>query len=135
MDIITIENSASGTWHRDAELLAIKSHTGLELIVEKDSDNKKWRIVFNGIIAYKVTCEEFYVGILDQLPIDGGFFEIKDSPWIAEYGDYRSDILSERHHFVYCCYDEAIEVIAKDFTVTEVKDGEEQESLLTERNG
>ena len=118
MRIIDIKSPASGTWHRDCELLSVKSGGGLELLVYKEGDNTKWRIMFSGIVAYKVTSEEFsVVGVLGELPNEGGFYEIFDSPWIAEYGDYRKDILKERHHYVYCCYDEIIEVIAKDFKV------------------
>ena len=127
MEIKQINNQATGTWYRDAELISLSDgkHTGLEIVVYKDSDNTKWRIVFRGIIVYKVTSEEFMTpDLLAYLDYAEGFLEVVNSPWIDGYQkeDPRSNLSDDRHHYVYYCYDEAIEVIAKEFTVEEIKE-------------
>lgn len=132
MEVKDINNQATGTWYRDAELLSLKGGRigDLEIVVYKDSDNTKWHIVFEDFIAYKVTSEEFLtLDLLDYLDkAKGAFLEVINSPWMDQYQiEHHHSLEGSRHHYVYYCYDETIEVIAKDFTVTEVKDETMQE--------
>lgn len=124
MKIVTLQNLATGTWYRDCELISIQwQRSIIDLVIYKESTNNKWRIRFHCVVMYKVISEEVaFADILGKLPHKGGFFEIFESPMFRQYYRYRKDVLNDMHHFVYCCYDEVIEVIAKDFTVTEVKD-------------
>lgn len=120
MKIIELNIPVSGTWHRDSELLAIGGKLpDLELVIKKDSDSSRWHVRFTDATAYKVTSEEFSTtGFLASLPLEGGFFEAIESPWMGELSQGGSDQLAGSHHFIYCCYDEVIEIIAKDFSCT-----------------
>lgn len=136
MQIIEIKGPGFGTWTRDCILLSFEGGLSrIELMVDKDSTNSKWRVVFDNVVAYKVMQEEFSTtGILYDFPIEGGFFEVKDSSWIEELCKGSPDIIADKHHFVYFCYDEVLEVIAKDFTITEVKDEIVQEESSSAPN-
>ncbi len=121
MKIIELNTPVSGTWHRDSELLSINGKLpDLELVIEKDSDSSIWNIRFTDSTAYKVTSEGFSTtGFLEFLPVKGVFFEVIESPWIAELSNGSgSGELTGSRHFVYCCYDEVVEIIAKDFRYT-----------------
>lgn len=73
--------------------------------------------MFQDFIALKITSEEFTADkCLRSLPVDAAFFEIDDSPWINELMYTKKDILKKCKHFVFCFYDETIEIIAKEFT-------------------
>ena len=57
-----------------------------------------------------------------DLPIDGAFFEILDSPWIFVFGQEQDKILDKCKHYVFQFYDETIEVIAQDFIFEQLKE-------------
>ena len=50
--------------------------------------------------------------MLAEIPTDGSFFEVKDSEWINEIAD--GDLSLKLKHFVFCFYDEIVEVLAQD---------------------
>jgi len=50
--------------------------------------------------------------LIEKLPHPGGFFEVLDSPWIQELGKGEVHFLGQSRHFVVCCYDEILEVVA-----------------------
>ena len=50
----------------------------------------------------------------------GAMFEIVESQWIDDLGKGRVKFLDASRHFVICCYDEVVEVVAHGFDVREV---------------
>lgn len=114
MEIAKIDNIAAGTWHRDCELNSLVFHlSDFEFQFEKDSDSKKWKVSFKNCVSYKVTSEEFIgIGVLANLPEKGSFFEVKDSDWVKEVTD--GDLSLKLRHFVFCFYEEIVEVLAED---------------------
>jgi hypothetical protein len=83
---------------------------GLRLLLSEDETDQLWRVVFEDFQAVRVTSEESS-GIRQELPTDGGFFEVQESPWILELGRINASLVSFARHFVICCYDETIEII------------------------
>lgn len=120
MKIVVLNTPVSGNWHRDSDLLSLSGKlSDIELVIEKDSDASIWSIMFTDTTAYRVTSEEFSTtGLLGRLPVTGGFFEVIESPWIAELSHGGSENIEGSRHFIYCCYDEVIEIIATDFRYT-----------------
>lgn len=116
MKIVKIDNVAAGTWHRDCELTSLVYQlSDFQFEFEKDSDSKKWKVLFKSAVSYKVTSEEFIgVGVLAKLPNDGSFFEVKDSTWVNEITD--GDQSLKLKHFIFCFYEEIIEVLAEELS-------------------
>lgn len=116
MKIEKIDNPAAGTWARDCELLCLSDCRGFRLCYHRDEDDTYWSLQCEGIVAYKVIGEEFSrTGYLINLPLDGAFFEISNSPWVHEFGQERARILDKCKHYVLRFYDETIEIIARNF--------------------
>jgi hypothetical protein len=114
MNIVKINHSASGTWHRDCELISIAPKLeNFEFEFVKDSDSQKWKVSFTNPVSYKVTSEEFVsIEVLNNRPTNGSIFEIKDSEIVKEFiHDHQSLNLK---HYIFCFYDEEIEVVAED---------------------
>ncbi len=101
----------AGTWKRDCELINFNFFP-LSLEILKDSDQTKWKIIFDGFIAFKVTSEEFTVH-LQGVPSNGSFYLIEDSPWIQDLSRLDADVLKKFHHFVLFLYDEIFEIISQ----------------------
>ena len=100
-------------WHRANELLDVSfRREGLTLEVVEEDTAQTWRMTFERVQAFKSTTEECAASLLEHLPEQGGFFEIIDSPWLNELGRGRVAFLDGARHYVICCYDEVIEVIA-----------------------
>lgn len=116
MKIVKIDNVAAGTWHRDCELITfVYQLSDFQFEFEKDSDTKKWKVLFKNTVSYKVTSEEFIgVGGLANLPNGGSFFEVKDSAWVNEITD--GDQSLKLKHFIFCFYEEIIEVLAEELS-------------------
>lgn len=105
---------AAGTWSRDCELISLTYDRELKLNYHKDEDDTYWSFRSNVIVAFRVLSEEFSrSSYLLDLPTDGAFFEILDSPWIAELADRKAEVLSKFMHYVLRFYDETIEIIAQ----------------------
>lgn len=122
MKIEKIDTPAAGTWARDCELLCLSDCKGFKIAYHRDEDDTYWRLQCGRIVAYKVTNEEFSrAGYLINLPIEGAFFEVFDSPWIREFGQERARILDKCKHYVLRFYDETIEIIAQDFMFEQCK--------------
>ncbi len=123
MKIEKIDTPAAGTWARDCELLCLSQHKGFKLSYHRDEDDTYWSLKCSRIVAYKVTNEEFSTtGYLINLPVEGAFFEILDSPWIKEFGQERTRILDKCKHYVLRFYDETIEIIAQYFVFEQLKE-------------
>src|SRR3990167_291571 len=116
MKIKKIDSPAAGTWARDCELLFLSQYKGFKLSYRRDEDATYWSLKCTRIVAYKVTNEEFSrYGYLTNLPTEGAFFEILDSPWICEFSREEAKILDKCKHYVLRFYDETIEIIAQEF--------------------
>jgi len=116
MKIIKIDNLASGTWQRDCELIYIAQQlSDFQFEFKKDSDSQTWKVLFKNTVSYKVTAEEFIeIDILSKMPNDGSFFEIQDSHFVKKITDKKKSL--KLKHYIFCFYDEFIEVIAEDLT-------------------
>jgi hypothetical protein len=123
LKINKIDIPAAGTWSRDCELLCLSDCKGFRLNYHRDEDDTYWSLRCDGIVAYKVINEEFSAtGYLLDLPVEGAFFEILDSPWIREFGQKEDRILDKCKHYVLQFYDETIEIIAQYFVFEQLKD-------------
>jgi hypothetical protein len=123
MRIEKINTPAAGTWARDCELLCLSDSKEFRLSYHRDEDDTYWSLRCGGIVAYKVIGEEFStIGYLINLPVDGAFYEILDSPWIREFGREQSSILDKCKHYILKFYDEAVEIIARDFVFEQLKE-------------
>ena len=123
MKIEKIDTPAAGTWARDCELLFLSQHKGFKLSYHRDEDDTYWNLKCARIVAYKVINEEFSrYGYLINLPTEGAFFEILDSPWIREFGREEARILDKCKHYVLRFYDETIEIIAQEFIFEQLEE-------------
>jgi hypothetical protein len=87
---------------------------GLVVEVEEES-GKSWRLEFESVQAWKVTSEECAESIISVLPLEGAMFVIERSDWLRQLGD--ATPLQKSQHFLICCYDEVVEVLAWDCSV------------------
>lgn len=123
MQIKIIGNDAAGTWARDCELIKLTYCNGLTIDYYKDENETYWRAHFKDVAAYKKICEELSVyGYLEELPIDGAFFVILDSPWIAELKTSPEKNIDKLKHFILRFYDETIEIVARDCFFDQLKE-------------
>lgn len=123
MKIEKVDTPAAGAWARDCELIYLTQHKGLKISYHRDEDDTYWVIQCERIVAYKVINEEFSTtGYLLDLPVEGAFFEILDSPWIREFGPKEDRILDKCKHYVLRFYDETIEIIAQAFVFEQLKE-------------
>ena len=123
MKMEKVNTPAAGTWARDCELLCLSDCKGFKISYHRDEDNTYWSLRCKGIVGYNVMGEEFSrTGYLINLPVDGAFFEILDSPWIKEFGENHARILDKCKHYVLRFYDETIEIIAQDFIFQQLKE-------------
>lgn len=123
LKIKEVDTPAAGTWSRDCELIYLSNYKGFTAVYHRDEDDTYWILRCALIVAYKVTSEEFSrKGYLINLPVDGAFFEILDSPWIHEFGEDQARILDKCAHYVLQFYDETIEVIAQEFVFEQLKE-------------
>jgi len=114
---------AAGTWARDGELISISNYNGLTIAYHNDENDSYWSIQCEVILGYKVISYDFSrVGYLENLPTEGTFFEIIDSPWIKEFEPYKLEFLDKCKHYIFRFYDHTIEVIAQIFTFEQLKE-------------
>jgi hypothetical protein len=114
MKIEPINTPAAGTWPRDCELISLSYCKGFKLSYHKDEEDTYWNIKCEGFVAYRLINEEFSrKGYLINLPVEGSFYEISDSPWISVFKQNKAEILNKCKHYVFRFYDETIEIIAQ----------------------
>jgi hypothetical protein len=108
-------------WYRANELLSMTFPPLTIDLVEEDT-MQQWRITFTSWQAHRVTTEEctWPFGIMNLPEDGGGFFEVLDSEWIQALGKQRVHFLAQSRHFIVCCYDEIIEVIAHGYELTKL---------------
>jgi len=99
--------------YRSTELdRATLDRNGLVLsLIEEDSESR-WNLTFDSIQACRMTTEECSSSLIESLPEMGGFFRTDQSMWLSSLGKGDISFLDCSSHFVVCCYDEVIEVIA-----------------------
>jgi hypothetical protein len=98
---------------RSIELKKLEfSGGGLSLTLAEENTDDIWAIVFKSVQAFRSTTEECSARILETLPLLGGFFKTSNSAWMDELGKGDIVFLSDSNHFIICCYDEVIEVVA-----------------------
>lgn len=86
----------------------------------RSKDEIYWILRCEHMIAYKVVGKEISENkYLMSLPLEGTFFEILDSPWIAEFGPDKPGILERCKHYVLKFGNKIIEIIAQKFTFDE----------------
>ena len=103
-------------WKRDLDLKDVRfSNSVLSVHVEQES-NRSWILQFSSVQAWKVTAEECADNVLQNLPESGSLFIVDESPWIRQLGECSA--LQGSKHFVICCYDEVLEVLAREGVVS-----------------
>lgn len=124
MKVEPIDTPAAGTWARDCELISLYyDDKGFRISYRREEDDTYWSMKCDGITAYKVISEELSrKGYLINLPFEGAFFEIFDSPWIDELGGGGSRILNQSRHYVLKFYDETVELIAQKLIFEQLKE-------------
>jgi hypothetical protein len=111
MKFLILDIPPAGSWKRDCELTSFNLYP-LSLEILKESDDSKWKISFDGFIAFKVTAEEFTIH-LKNVPTDGSFYLAKESVWLEDLRKTDPNILEKCNHYILFLYDEVIEVISK----------------------
>ncbi len=111
--IVPWDTGIQAQWYRANELISLSFPPVTVELVEEDTE-QHWRLTFETSQAHRVTTEEcIWPFGITNLPEDGcGFFEVLDSVWIDSLGKGRVSFLDRSRHFIICCYDEIIEVVA-----------------------
>jgi hypothetical protein len=113
--IVTWSVPIRASWCRATELVSLHHEgTGMVLALIEEGTENRWRLSFGTVQAARFTTEECAASLLGSLPSRGGFFEVKDSPWLKELGQGSIGFLEKAQHFIICCYDEVVEVVATD---------------------
>ena len=102
-----------GDSNRSVDLRAFKFNRNtlvFELIEEGTEDI--WTLSFDSLLAFKATTEECSAEILEQLPVGSGFFRSTESAWLNSLGKGDIAFLNDACHFIICCYDEVVEIVA-----------------------
>lgn len=113
MEMVRWDVPIKASWYRATELMEVRfDRTGLHLVIIEEESECEWSVHFKNVQAFRSTTEECVVNLIDQLPREGGFFIVENSPWVAELGRGRVIFLEQSRHFVVACYDEVVEVVA-----------------------
>ena len=121
MRVIPWETIVEASWTRDLELENPQFPNGV-LQFEVATEEKRWLLRFGSVQAWKVTAEEYAGLFLSMLPEEGALFIVEESPWPRELDAVEE--LQKSKHFVVCCYDEVIEVLAWDCVIAPVRASE-----------
>ncbi len=122
MDIAAWEVPINATWQKSNVLIDLAyGEDGLEIVLLEQESRQRWVMHFEEILAFKVITDEWSKWSAEQIPADGGFFEMIDSPWLAALGLTDTSLEDTPHHFLICCQRELIEVAAREcrFTASE----------------
>lgn len=113
MSFIPWEVTIKSDSYRSCELKNLKfDKSTLSLHLIEEETQLIWVLSFESMQAFRVTTEECSADILDKLPQYGGFFKSDESPWLNDLGKGRVSFLKDSLHYIICCYDEIIEVVA-----------------------
>lgn len=119
MRAVQWETEILATWKRALDLQNICFTNGSLLLEVEEESGKKWLLKFEPTQAYKMTAEECAGNIISGLPSAGAMFIIQQSGWLQRLGT--AEPLRKSQHFIICCYDEVIEVLAWNCSVTVVE--------------
>lgn len=116
MHAIHWKTEISAAWKRALELKDIRLANDRLFVEVEEETGKRWMLDFGPTQAWKVTTEECAGTIVAALPAEGALFKIQSSKWLQQLGDAQP--LHKSQHFVICCYDEIVEVLAWDCAIT-----------------
>ena len=115
MKVIRWESGIVAPWKRALELKDLRmSGESLHVEVEEES-GKSWSLDFKPVQAWKVTSEECAGKLLAELTLEGSLFLVHESEWRKELDG--TGVVEKSKHFIVCCYDEVIEVLARDCVI------------------
>ena len=121
MTVKTWDLPLKAEWDRATELRSLTfGREGLTLRMAEEDTEKEWRLHFSEIQAFKCTTEESASSVLGSLPTRGAFYEVLDSTWLRELGLGKLDYMARAKHYIICCYDEVVEVVATDHAIEAV---------------
>lgn len=115
------ETNISAPWKRALECKEIRYASGSLRMHVEEEQGRQWFLEFGPVQAWRVTAEECVASISAQLPNEGALFLVQQSDWLEELSDGRP--LVKSRHFVVCCYDEIVEVLAWDCSITSAYQG------------
>lgn len=118
MQPIHWKTELAATWKRALDLKDIRRANGGLVVEVEEESGKRWSLEFKAVQAWNVTSEECAGNIVSELPAEGALFTMQQSDWLRQLGD--ASPLQKSQHFVICCYDEIVEVLAWDCLVTEM---------------
>lgn len=116
MQVILWETPIVADWKRALDLRNLRFSNGCLRIEVEEESGKLWLLEFKSVQAYRVTTEECAGHIMSKLPTKGGLFIIQQSPWLHELTNSR--LMEKSKHFIVCCYDEIVEVLAWDCAIS-----------------
>lgn len=119
MNVHIWEVPIRATWHKSNTLVELNYDIdGVEVIIAEEETLQRWHIEFDDVAGLKVITGEHMKWSTEQIPPDGGFFEITDSPWLSALGLVETNDQETPHHFVICCRREIVEVAAFEVALT-----------------
>ena len=121
MEVHYWETPIEATWHNANHLE--EANIGKDDITIRISDEKTgriWSLQFERVKAFKILSDECAEWSTKLLPPDSGFFTITNSPWFSALGLGSSDpdALDSVTHYVICCEEAIVEVLAHDSLIT-----------------
>lgn len=113
MDVQTWDVPVNATWSKSNILIDFAyTEDGVEIVLIEEESKQRWVMHFEEVMAFKVISNEWAKWSSEQIPPDGGFFEIMDSPWLQALGATEDPLAKKPHHFIICCQLELVEVAA-----------------------
>jgi hypothetical protein len=110
--IVAWDTGIRARWYRANDLIGFSGPPLTIDLVEEETE-QNWRLLFEGTQACRITAEECHWPFgIRNLPEQGGFFEVLDSEWSRSLGKGEILFLEKSRHFIICCYDDIIEVVA-----------------------
>ncbi len=113
MNVLAWHVPIKATWQKANTLVELAYDLdGVELVIAEEETRQRWHIEFNDVAGVKIITEEHMQWAMQQIPPDGGFFEITESPWLAALGLTETNDQTLPHHWVICCRRELVEIAA-----------------------
>ena len=110
MKVIPWTCEVTAPWKRALDLKDLRARDGgLRIVLEEESGGS-WALDFKPVQAWRVTSEECAGHLIARLPAEGALFLVRESDWQKELG--WSESVQQSQHFIVCCYDEVVEVLA-----------------------
>lgn len=120
MEVHPWEVPIAATWHKSNTLVDfLYDEEGLELIIEEEETQQRWVLRFADPAGFKVLCGEHAEWSIQHVPANGGFFEMKNSPWLSALGITETNEQASAHHYMICCQDELIEIATWECVITQ----------------